>query len=218
MVQGAVMRLGLISDVHADHGALVRALDVLQERGAEKVVCLGDLVEKGPLGDRVIEALREQLVVCVRGNHDDNAVRRFHEGDADDDDPILAAESIAFLEALPAERAYRWGGLRVLLAHTAPGFPGEHVLPGQIPRRFKRALRTLEVDVLLLGHTHRPMKVRHGPVWLLNPGSVAGTRARDSFTCAIVELPSLAMEVLSLSDGAPVSFACASEEESGPAC
>lgn len=216
------MRLGLISDIHADHGALVRALDVLQERGAEKVVCLGDLVEKGPEGDRVIEALREQRVVCVRGNHDDNAVRRFHEGEVriagedegeDDDDPVLAAESIAFLEALPVERAYRWGGLRVLLAHTAPGSPEEHVLPGQIPRKFKRALRTIEADVVLLGHTHRPMKIRHGPVWLLNPGSVAGTRTRDSFTCAVVELPSLAMEVFSLSDGAPISFACAPDEE-----
>jgi putative phosphoesterase len=212
------MRLGLISDVHADHGALVRALDVLQERGAEKVVCLGDLVEKGPLGDRVIDVLREELVVCVRGNHDDNAVRRFHEGDADDDDPVLAAESVAFLEALPAERAYQWAGLRVLLSHTAPGFPEEHVLPGLVPRRVKRALRTLAVDVLLLGHTHQPMKIRHGPVWLLNSGSVARMRARDSFTCAIVELPSLAMEVLSLRSGAPVPFACASEEEPGPAC
>lgn len=56
------------------------------------------------------------------------------------------------------------------------------------------------------------MKVRHGPLWLLNPGSVAGTRARDSFTCAVVELPSLAMEVLSLSSGDPISFACVSED------
>ena len=189
----------------------MRALDVLQERGAEKVVCLGDLVEKGPQGDRVIEVLREERVVCVRGNHDDNAVRRFHEGDVDDGDPILSAESVAFLEAMPAERSYLWGGLRVLLAHTAPGAPEEHVLPGEIPRKVKRALRTLEADVLLLGHTHRPMKVRHGPLWLLNPGSVAGTRARDSFTCAVLDLPSLTMEVLSLTDGAPVSFACASD-------
>ncbi|MFT3769160.1 MAG: YfcE family phosphodiesterase [Minicystis sp.] len=202
------MRLGLISDIHADHGALVRALDVLQERGAEKVVCLGDMVEKGPHGDQVIEVLREHLVVCVRGNHDDNAVRRFHEGDADDGDPILSAESVAYLESLPVERAYRWNGLRVLLAHTAPGSPEEHVLPGEIPRKVKRALRTIDADVLLLGHTHRPMKVRHGPVWLLNPGSVAGSRPRDSSTCAIVDLPSLAMEVLSLGKGEPISFAC----------
>lgn len=206
------MRLGLISDIHADHGALLRALDVLQERGVEKVVCLGDIVEKGPHGDQVIEVLREQLVVCVRGNHDDNAVRRFHEGDADDGDPVLSAESVAFLESLPIERAYRWGGVRVLLAHTAPGCPEEHVLPGEIPKKVKRALRAIETDVLLLGHTHRPMKIRHGPVWLLNPGSVAGTRTRDSFTCAVLELPSLAMEVLSLRDGEPISFACAPGE------
>lgn len=206
------MRLGLIADVHADHGALARAFDVLQARGAERVVCLGDMVEKGPDGDRVIEALRAEAVVCVRGNHDDNAVRRFRERDEDGDEPILSVESVAFLASLPVERRASWGGQRVLLVHTAPGDPDEHVLPESIPRKVKRALRSLEADVLLLGHTHRPMKIRHSDLWLLNPGSVAGARSRDSFTCAVVELPSLRMEVFSLADGSMIPFACDAEE------
>jgi len=201
------MRLGVISDIHADHRALLRALAVLEEHGADKVVCTGDMVEKGPDGDRVVEALREHCVVCVRGNHDDNALRRRREGDEDAEDPLLGDEAADFLEGLPRQRADLWGGVRVVMSHIAPCGVEEPVEPGLIPKSLKRALRGFEADLLLLGHTHRPMKIGHGDLWIVNPGSVAGSRTRDSFTCALVELPSLSVSVLSLHDGAPVSFA-----------
>jgi putative phosphoesterase len=166
------------------------------------------MVEKGADGGRVLEVLRERMVVCVRGNHDDNAVRRFHDGDEAEDDPLLNAESVAFLESLPRELQYRWCGARVVLSHIAPGGGDEPVSAGLVPKRLKRTLRGYEVDLVLLGHTHTPMKIRHGDVWFVNPGSVAGARPRDSGTCAIIELPSLELEVLSLRDGSPVSFPC----------
>ncbi len=77
---------------------------------------------------------------------------------------------------------------------------------GQVPKRLKRTLRGYEVDLVLLGHTHTPMKIRHNDVCFVNPGSVRGTRPRDSGTCAVIDLPSLELEVLSLRDGAPVSL------------
>lgn len=201
------MRLGLISDIHADHRALLRALDLLERQGADKVVCLGDLVEKGPDADRVVATLHDHLVICVRGNHDDNAVRRRLEGDEDDTDPLIDADTAAFLAALPRERLTTWDGVRVAMSHIAPCGVGEPVLPENIPKALKRSLRGFEADVLLLGHTHRPMKIRHGDRWIINPGSVAGTRTRDSSTCALLDLPSLDLTVLSLDDGSPVPFA-----------
>ena len=201
------MRLGLVSDIHADHRALLRALAVLEEHGADRVVCLGDLVEKGPDGDRVVATLNEHLVACVRGNHDDNAVRRRLDGDADDGDPLVDADTASWLAALPRERHEVWSGVRVAMSHIAPCGIEESVLPEHVPKSLKRSLRGFEADVLLLGHTHRPMKIRHGDLWIINPGSVAGTRTRDSFTCAVLELPSLTLTVLSLDDGAPAPFA-----------
>ena len=201
------MRLGLISDIHADHRALMRALALLEQQGADKVVCMGDLVEKGPDGDRVVATLNDHLVICVRGNHADNAVRRRLEGDEDDTDPLIDADTAALLAALPRDRLTTWDGVRVAMSHIAPCGIEEPVLPEHIPKTLKRSLRGFDADVLLLGHTHRPMKIRHGDLWIINPGSVAGTRTRDSFTCALLDLPSLALTVLSLDDGSPVSFA-----------
>ena len=62
--------LGLISDVHADLKSLKRALDILQGQAVEKIICAGDLVDKGNEGDAVVRLIREQQIPSVMGNHD----------------------------------------------------------------------------------------------------------------------------------------------------
>ena len=41
----------------------------------------------------------------------------------------------------------------------------------------------------------------------MNPGSVIGTRARDSHTCGVLTLPTLELEIFALDDGRRVPFA-----------
>jgi putative phosphoesterase len=115
--------------------------------------------------------------------------------------------SIDWLSELPTTREYCWSDQRVLLAHGSPHVIDEYVFPDQIPKRFKRAIRTVECDLLLLGHTHTPMAVRLGRLWVVNPGSVAGARTRDSHTCAVVDLPAYRFGFYSLHDGAEVEVA-----------
>jgi putative phosphoesterase len=199
------MRLGLISDIHASYASLVRAFDILADHRAERVVCMGDIVQKGTDGEAVVRLLREHWVLCVQGNHDANAVRRARE---EGDLGSLSTESVDWLAALPAERTYRWDGVRVAVAHAAPGGLDAYVWP-EIPKEVKRAMRTLEQDVVLLGHTHLPMRVRYREILLVNPGSVTGGRTRDSHTCGLLSLPSCELEVFSLDDGRRVDVATA---------
>ena len=42
------MKLGILADIHEDLGHLRRALAVLQDRGADRLVVLGDVFETGP--------------------------------------------------------------------------------------------------------------------------------------------------------------------------
>ena len=201
------MRLGLVSDIHACYGSLARAFDILAEYRVDRVACMGDIVHKGRDGEAVIRLLRDHWVLCVQGNHDANAVTRARE---EGDLGGLSPSSIDWLAALPTERAYEWNGVRVCIAHAGPAGHDEYVWP-DLPRRLKRAMRTLPFDAVLLGHTHVPMRVVHNDICVVNPGSVIGTRVRDSHTCAVLTLPDRALEVVSLDDGAPVPFATGDE-------
>lgn len=199
------MNLGVISDVHADRVALERALSLLVDRGADKIVCLGDVVEKGPDGDGTIEVLRDWLIPAVRGNHDDNAVRHAAlEPALRGSEPPLSARSLAWLDGLPDVREYHWLGQTILLAHGTPTCRNTYVFPEQVPKRLKRTLRAAQFDVLLLGHTHRPMRMRYGDLWICNPGSVCKGRARDSHTCGLLSLPDRSFQVFDVGTGDPV--------------
>jgi len=65
-----MMRIGLISDVHANLPALEAVIAALSKRGIERVICCGDLVDYAPWPIEVIARLREMDVLSVQGNHD----------------------------------------------------------------------------------------------------------------------------------------------------
>ena len=187
------MRLGVIADVHAQADALARALDVFERYEVARVICAGDMVEKGPDGDAVVATLRQHHALCVQGNHDANAVRH-----AELEPSELRPETLAWLAELPVSRAYEWCGQRVVIAHGDPTGDMSGVRPEAIPRAFRRWARTPRADVVILGHTHTPMRLDVLGLRVLNPGSTCRGRPRDSHTCGILTLPANTFEIIAL--------------------
>jgi len=62
------MKIALISDIHSNGPALDAVL--AHAAGADKIVCLGDVVGYGPDPAYCVRRLRELNVVTVAGNHD----------------------------------------------------------------------------------------------------------------------------------------------------
>jgi predicted phosphodiesterase len=187
------VRIGVVSDVHANLPALEAALDALA--GVDTLVCAGDLVGYGPQPDACVALLRESGARCVVGNHDLMAIA---DGEiAVNDDLVMAtmrytravisAETRAFLAALPPELTVADG---VVMTHGATGDPWHYVHePGDAAAQLAAVP---EARVLLVGHTHRPMAVdAHARAaapedvalgdgrWLLNPGAAGQSRERE---------------------------------------
>ena len=64
-------KIAVISDIHGNIPALESVLQDIKLRGIERVVCLGDLVGKGPHSSEVIEIIRKECEGVVMGNWDD---------------------------------------------------------------------------------------------------------------------------------------------------
>lgn len=185
------MRLAVLSDVHANLEALTAALDEIDQRGADAIVCLGDIVGYGPDPVPCLEILRERCTAFVLGNHDEAAgfdrdvhylpkdaqlVIRAHQA-------ALSEEQLAWLRSLPL----RVEGHGVTIAHAAP------LEPGHWPRlstfsELQAQFGAFETDVCFVGHSHRPaivsnkvgvLRVRPGHRYLIDVGSVGQPRDRD---------------------------------------
>ena len=64
------MRLGILSDIHGNIGALESAWATLSSASCDKIVCAGDVVGYGARPAECIDFLRSHKIDTVRGNHD----------------------------------------------------------------------------------------------------------------------------------------------------
>lgn len=193
------MRLGVISDIHADFAALTTALDLLVKQGVDKIVCLGDVAEKGLNGDACAQVLQNWLIPCVRGNHDELAT--VNQADAGDDPrwQQLHAATLAYLRALPLSRYDLYAGCRVLMCHGSPDDVWEYLHPDMASaKRFKQVAKQSDADVILCGHSHMPMQVTYGGVQFFNPGSICGAHTTGSRTYGILDLPQMTFQIFDL--------------------
>lgn len=195
------MKIGLISDVHADAKSLKRALDIFQGQQVECVVCAGDLVDKGSDGDAVVAQIRARNIPSVLGNHDYLADQNQgwllrHYGQTHP--MLLTEETLAYLDGLPDTLTYSWEGRRVLVAHGTPWSRDEYVYPHSKPELFKQVAQFAEADVVILGHTHEPMIALVDNVSIFNPGSV---NKHGSGTCATLTLPDCVSRVFNVRTG-----------------
>ena len=64
------MRIGIISDIHANLEALTQSLAALERHRPERVICLGDVVGYGASVNECCDLVRKVSEVTLLGNHD----------------------------------------------------------------------------------------------------------------------------------------------------
>lgn len=187
------MKLGLISDIHADPLALELAWSHLTVLGADQIVCAGDSVGYGPFPDRVAAFLAAREIPAIRGNHDRWALARGPGGRDEFGGGMPSAETLAYLESLPRDRVCAHGERITVVVHGSPQSDMEFVTPATHPaQRLRSYLAELKIDVLVMGHTHVPAWYRCAAGLVVNPGSVVSMPVvKTSRTFALVDMSTL---------------------------
>ncbi len=214
------MKIGIISDIHANLAKLRRARALLREQGAEVILCAGDLVDGETEGDAVVKYVRKQGFLCVQGNHDaamsharnEDWLDRWDESAFGRMPPryrtdLLGEDSRAFLRDLPIKRCFEWDNRRVLLTHASTWDQVTYVYPKGRSEYFSRIAAQAQADIVILGHTHIPMAVEVAGVWIFNPGSVDGSRIEPYLsTCAVLDLSVTRYQVFDIDTRCPTSY------------
>lgn len=185
------MKIGLLSDAHGNPEGLAHCLSVLQSKGAERLYFLGDAVGYLPRWSQVLELLRAHQVTCIRGNHDDHALKATLSEDATDAYQILPSyletirPHIEWMSSWPESITLELDGLSLMLVHASP----EDRLNGYVyPWTDVSRIEWPDVDAIAMGHTHRPFARTHDGRLLLNPGSCGLPRDIGSLaSCATLD-------------------------------
>ncbi|TVR66737.1 MAG: metallophosphoesterase [Gemmatimonadales bacterium] len=192
---GRPTRVAAFGGIYSNHRALEAAITHARERGAEAILCLGDLGAFGPSPDRTIHLLRDAGIPVVRGNYDDSIARGLDDCQCGYTDPRdnhyarisyeytlanTSPESRRWMAAFPREIRFNLGPLRVLAFHGSPRRMNEFLWETTTPTHFLRGMaETAGVDVLLGTHTgiHWSRDLGGGR-WYVNAGAL-GRPAND---------------------------------------
>jgi len=194
-------RYGLIADIHGNREALAAALAALDERGAERIVCLGDIVGYNADPDECVALVRKRCSVSIAGNHEliglgrlgfkrcsnnaEYALRRTRR--------TLGKDTAAFLKNLPNSHVLEPG---VVLIHGGVRDVQQYMAN---PAQIEENARYLAEDfpgarVCFFGHSHEQkvyeitaggveevaidgqVSLRKENTYFVNPGSVDASR------------------------------------------
>ena len=183
--------LAVLSDIHANYQALRTAVDLAEQRGAEQLVSLGDVVGYGPDPSACLDLVRAEFVANILGNHDAAVAT----GDGLDVLPpdgqaaatvhqtLLSDDQRDWLASLPLVRT----AYDATFVHAAP------LHPERWPRlssfgHVRSQFDAFETPLCFVGHSHKPavvsdtigvLRVRRGHRFLVDVGSVGQPRDRD---------------------------------------
>jgi hypothetical protein len=157
-MEGPTMLLGILSDSHGNTEATRRAAAALLERGARRLIHLGDLCEsmEGRPPDDLLALVRRHDVTVVKGNNDLTVERLLKEKPARG---AREVEALRFLKSLP---------LRVAVGDFlfAPSLPDGTVRSVYEPiddggtERAARVFAGASFMALFCGHSHNPVLFR----------------------------------------------------------
>ncbi|HTR82078.1 MAG TPA: metallophosphoesterase family protein [Bacteroidota bacterium] len=182
------MKYAIISDIHSNLEALQKALEIIDTKKVDEIVCLGDIVGYGANPNECVDIVRGRCSTIVLGNHDQAALNTSL---AHDFNPIarkavvwtaehLTSESKSFLSSLPMTAKKE----NIFLVHSSPHSPEAWDYIVNVDDAIE-AIDHFEEKICFIGHTHVPgifsphgraKSVTDTEQYLVNVGSVGQPR------------------------------------------
>lgn len=175
--KSSIMKIGIVSDIHANEVALDAVLEDMEN--VDKLICCGDIIGYGPRPKNCVEKIREVSDVCVQGNHDRDVQNpeRYMKGSGVHEglkhaENNLTSEQFDWITGLDPKDTFN----QYIVTHSHPENVDQYVYP----RHFDELVGYLgDSKGLFLGHTHHQHAELFDDGLVLNPGSVGQPRDGD---------------------------------------
>lgn len=175
--------IAIISDIHGNCFAFDAVLADLQQRPADRIVCLGDAIQGGPQPVDVVQRLRALACPIVMGNADAWLLSGINtstvEGVTERQEVVrqwqlarLSEDDRQFIASFQPTVEISLEGVEMLCFHGSPASFDEIIYPETPEDEFQRMLGAYTGRVLTGGHTHLQQIRRLGDYFFFNPGSI----------------------------------------------
>ncbi len=195
------MKIGIISDIHANIYGLKAVLKKMKR--ADVILCAGDIVGYYTFANEAIEEIKKNNIKCVLGNQDAYLLGAITmsknpliKAPLNFTRKIISKNNLEYLRKIKNGSAkIEIDGLKIMICHGSPWDKFE----GYIYPDFNNfdKFKKIKSDLVILGHTHRPMIKKIGNLTIINPGSCGQPRDyNNKASCAIFDTKSKKAKII----------------------
>lgn len=217
-------KIAIISDIHGNIPALNSVIADLRGRDVSRVICLGDIIGKGPLPIEAMDLVFEVADEILLGNWEVGLSTQSATGQNCWHKKRLGQHRLAILGSLPFLTQFQLSGKQVRLFHASPLDVFERIREDDSLQKrltlFSSTLNTgdlLEPDIVGYGDIHHAFFQHISGKTLFNPGSVGnpldvplasyailegvfGSTAEDALNIQIIKVPYDIGEAIALAE------------------
>lgn len=175
------MRIALVSDQHANDVAFRTAVEDIERLEADRIICLGDVVQGGAQPEETLERLAALGADTILGNADHFLLDEGVFGPEEPPTPEhlevrewtlsrLEERHLEQIRAFVGTLHLEVDGRSLVFFHGSPRSHQDILLPERDGTDLEPWL--VEADLLAGGHTHRQWTRKIGDALFVNPGSV----------------------------------------------
>ena len=182
-------KIAIISDIHGNITALKTVLKDIHSRNINEIYCLGDSIVKCANPDLVIDTLKENCKVILKGNCDDDVCNPNVPADKYWSRRKIGEERAKFIYNLPVSYEFYMSGYLIRLFHACPFNLTSFFNPLQkLDKPNNSTISASDMfkntefigknsndpipDIIGYGHLHTPNLFRYKNKTIFNPGSV----------------------------------------------
>jgi putative phosphoesterase len=189
------MKIGIITDIHANVIALEYILKYFKEIGVEYIVNTGDSIGMGPYPKETLDLLKTQKNCDnLAGNHEYYVVNNYIEGM--DDEEIkhqlwvrgqLAEEQINWVKLFPQYITKNIENINITFLHckyTNNNY--ESHIPFNNKIELENYFNDINSEIIFYGHTHVKQYYEGNKIYI-NPGPV-GCNKNNMTYCAVISI------------------------------
>ena len=178
------MRIAVIADIHSNLFSLNEILLDIDNKNVDLILCMGDLVGYSTYPNEVIDTIRENRILIIKGNYDEAVGEELMVCGCDYPDPKdmenagislnwtideTREDNKEFLKSLPMEVKMSFEGKTIKFVHGSPRRINEYL--NEDSKEASDIMADFEEDILVCGHTHKPYYKIYGSKLLVNAGS-----------------------------------------------
>jgi len=183
------MKIGILSDIHGNHHALLEVLKEAKKEKIQKLLVLGDVVGYYYHPEEVLSLLSEWDFELIRGNHEDiltnliqnpstsEEIRKKYGSGHRHALEKLSKDQLELLRGLPETKAVQLDGISILMSHGSPWSSDLYLYPDTREEVLSK-FDLYDYDFILVGHSHYAFCIKRRKCLVVNPGSVGQSRQK----------------------------------------